>query len=698
MKKFLIVKQDGYKECGAASLLSIIRYYHGNISINRLVELTYTDKSGTTFYNIKYAAEKVGLEAIGYKVTQSDSIKEIKQPFLCQLVDQHYEHFVVVYEVKKNKIIAMDPAIGFRAFSSEEFLKQWTGYIMIFSPKKKLLFHKDEQYLNQIIIEVIKKNKSIVLNILSLSIIFAIVSCLCAMYFQVILDFVVDTTKNNLLVVTFLFAILLITKCATSFFRNELLIYLNQKIDCSVFLNTYRKLLLLPYSYYKNRTTGEVISRINDLIYVKNILNKIILTVCLDFIVFVCCGLLLLYINPSLFLFLIIIILIYSIVFYIFRPILKRYTHINQKNNATINSFLIESISGFETIKNISTEGIMNERMEEIYINSLNDSFIYDNISNLELLLKDFISGIGMLLIQFLGFGFVIDGKLSVGTILTYTMLASYFMEPVKNIIDLNKEYFYALSSLKRANHLFEVDEEDLCSKTNFVIEGNIQLNNLSFSYNLERNTLKNIDCTIKVGEKVMVIGDSGSGKSTILKLLLKYYPIERDSIYLDNIDLNDYSVKDVRKHIACVSQNEILYTDTIKNNITSYRNIPDDEFMEVCKITGIDEFVKGLFLGYETKLEENGLNLSGGQRQRIILARMLLKPSKIILIDEGLNAVDINLERKILKNIFSKYVTKTIIIVSHRLENLDLFNQVIQLENGQLKDVVKYPKENLYD
>ncbi len=698
MKKFLIVKQDGYKECGAASLLSIIRYYKGNVSINRLVELTYTDKSGTNFYNLKNAAEKIGLEAIGYKVAQASSIKEIKQPFLCQLVDHHYEHFVVVYEVKKNKVIVMDPASGFRTISFDEFVKQWTGYIMIFSPKRKLLFHKDERYLNQIIMETMKKNKGIILSILLLSIIFALVSCLSTVYFQMFLDFIVDTTKNNLLALTFLFAVLLIIKCVTSFFRNELLIFLNQKIDCSLLLNTYRKLLLLPYSYYKNRTTGEVVSRINDLIYVKNILNKIILTVCLDFIVFICCGVILLYVNPVLFLFLIIVILIYGIVFCIFRPILKNYTHINQKNNATMNSFLIESISGFETIKNIGTESIMNERMEEIYTNCLDDSFAYDNISNLELFLKELISGIGILLIEFLGLSFVMDGKLSIGIIFTYMTLANYFIEPFKNIIDLNKEYFYALSSLKRANHLFEVEEENLSTKTNFVIEGDIRLSKLSFSYNLEKNILQEIDFVIKKGSKVMIIGDSGSGKSTILKLLLKYYPVKRDSIYLGDVDLNDYSVKDVRDNIVCMSQNEILYTDTIKNNIVAYRNIADDEFMEVCRLTGINEFVKGLFLGYDTKLEENGLNISGGQRQRIILARMLLKPSKIILIDEGLNAIDINLERKILKNIFSKYSEKTIIVVSHRLENMDLFNQVIQLENGQLKDVIKYPKERLYD
>ncbi|MCI6266278.1 MAG: peptidase domain-containing ABC transporter [Erysipelotrichaceae bacterium] len=697
MKKNLIVKQDGYKECGAASLLSIIRYYHGNISINKLAELTHTDKTGTNFYYLKEAAEKIGLEAIGYKVTDNNSLSEINRPFICQLIDNHYEHFVVVYEITKHKVLMMDPAIGARTISLDDFFTSWTGYIMIFSTVKKLQFYQEKNFLNQLIIEIINQNKSIVFNILFLSIIFTIVSCLYATYFQVILDNIINTTKNNLRIVTFFFSVLLIIKCIASLFRTELLIYLNQKLDCSIFLNTFKKLLLLPYSYYKNRTTGEVISRINDLIYVKNILNKIILTVFLDFIIFIISGILLYTINNILFCLLVVIILIYLLIFYIFRPILKKYTEKNQKHSAEINSFLVESITGYETIKNINIETRTNQKMEQIYVQALNDRFIYENMSNLELFMKDIVSLIGILLIEFLGFHFVMDEKISLGTFLTFTLLANYFIEPIKNIIDLSKEYYYALNSLKRVNHLLDIDTEDLSTKTNFEIQGSIQIHSLSFSYNTQKKVLNEINLRIEHQEKVMILGDSGSGKSTIFKLLLKYYPINRDMIYLDEVDLNDFSIQNIRKNISSVSQNEILYTDTIKNNIILDRNISDQEFIEVCKIACVDEFVKNLFLGYETKLEENGLNLSGGERQRIILARMLLKPTKIMLIDEGLNAVDVNLERKILKNVFSKYTDKTIIIISHRVENLDLFTKVIHLEKGRIKEERNDQKGEIY-
>lgn len=689
MKKNLIVKQDGFKSCGAASLLSIIRYYHGNISINKLIDLTHTDKTGTNFYYLKEAASVIGLEAIGYKIDNIDDLSKEKRPFICQLIDHNYEHFVVIYSIKKNKIVMMDPAVGERIITKEDFQKISTGYILLFSPKKKLMFIEEKKYLNKIIVKTLNKNKSIVYNILFLSIIYTVTSCLNTIYFQVILDNLEKLEINNLIIFTFFFALILLIKCISNFFRTEILIYLTQKLDYSIFINVFKRILLLPYNYYKNRTTGEITSRINDLLYIKNIITKIILTISLDTIIFLITGIILYSISPLLFIFLIIIIVIYLLILYIFRPILKMYTNKLLETNALIESYLIESINAYETIKNMSNENNVYEKMEDLYTKALNDNFNYDSISNLELFIKEISYLIIILLIQFLGFNLVFNNKLSLGTFFTFTLLTSFFLEPIKNIIDLSKEYYYATNSLSRINHLLDIEPEQICTKTSHIINGNIKINNLTFSYNEEKNILNNINLEININDRVMILGSSGSGKSTILKLLLKYYYPKRNMIYIDNVDLNDLTIKDIRSNITCLFQNETLYNDTIKNNILMGRNISDSDFIEICKLTHTADFVNNMFLGYDTILEENGLNLSGGQRQRIMLARALLKPSKIILIDEGLNAINIDLERKILKNIFLKFKNHTIIMVSHRLENIDLFNKTIYLETGKINNKI---------
>ena len=697
MKKSLIVMQDGYKECGAASLLSIIHYYKGNISISRLLEMTNTDNEGTNFYELKKAGEEIGLEAIGYQVDDISTLKEIDKPFICQLIYNNLEHFVVIYKIKHGKVQMMDPAYGEKNISLEELKKIWTSYIMIFSPKKKLATYQEKKYINNIIIQTIKNNKRIVLDILLLSIIFTILSFICTLYFEIVLDNIIETTLNNLLIITFIFSILSILKIITNFFRNELLIILNQKIDCSCFLNSFQKILLLPYSYYKNKTTGETISRMNDLIYVKNILNKIILTVCLDVIICISCSLILLIKNQRLFLLLIIIIIIYVIIFYLFRNTLKKYTETIQRNSAKVNSYLIETINGYETIKNMNLERTINNIIEKLYINSLKDSFDYNNIVNLEIFTKDIVSSVGILLVQFIGLTLVMKNQLTIGSLLTFTFLTNYILDPIKNILDTNKEYYYAKNAIKRANHLFEIESENLTKTTNYILKGNISINHLTFKYKEDRQVIKDISLKIQSGEKLMILGKSGSGKSSIIKLLLKYYSTNRNCIYLDEIDINDISLGNIREQITCLTQNEILYNDTIKNNIIMNRQIKEEEFQEIVKLTHVEDFVKTMFLGYDTQLEENGINLSSGQRQRIMLARMLLKPSNIIMIDEGLNAIDINLERSILKKIISKYQEKTFIIISHRTENIDLFEHIVEIEEGTIKKEIRKPKEDTY-
>ena len=698
MKKNLIVLQDGYKECGAACLLSIIRYYDGNISINKLVELTNTTKTGTHFYNLKEASTTIGLDSKAYKIDNINSLFDLKLPLICQFLNNNYEHFIVVYQITKNKVIIMDPTIGKRTLTIDEFSKLWTGYIMIFSPYKKLPIYIEEKYLNRVIIETIKNNKSIVINILLLSIIFTIISCLYAFYGKIIIDKIIKTNTSNLLLITFIFSIIALIKCLANFFRNESLIYLNQKIDCSLFLETLKKILLLPYNYYKNKTTGEMISRINDLATVKNLLSKIILTVFLDLIISLVCSILLFNISKKMFILTVIIILEYLLIYYFFRPIVKKYINILQENNAQINSKLVENISGFETIKNLNIEEKIEEQTEKIYVSSLNDAFNYDNLSNLEIFIKDIITIIGTLLISYVGYQTVIRKELTIGSVVTYLSLMPYFIDPLKNLVDLSKELFYAFNSIKRVNNLFNIEEEKLTYKSKLKINGDIKISNLTFSYNNKDNVLNNITTNIKKGNKVLILGQSGSGKSTILKLLYKYYKTKRDTIYIDNIDINDYSLEDIRSNIVYISQDETIFTDTIKNNIILDRNIKHEKFIEICNLTYVNEITKKLFLEYDTKLEENGLNISGGQRQRIILARALLKKSNIILIDEGLNAVDINLERKILKNIFNKYKDKTIIIVSHRLANIDLYDKVIKIQQGIILDEYSKPSGGIYD
>ena len=256
-----------------------------------------------------------------------------------------------------------------------------------------------------------------------------------------------------------------------------------------------------------------------------------------------------------------------------------------------------------------------------------------------------------------------------------------YFLEPIRNIIDMDVSVKESRESITRLLSLYENYFDK--GIVNFK-GGRICFSNLSFSFD-NKKILKNINLVINKGERIMICGTSGSGKSTLLKLLMKYYSVNRGMIFIDGIDINDYKVKSLRKNISYVSQNEIIFNDSLINNLNFYSR-DNNEVLNMARLVEFNEIMDN-DLGLNMMIEENGLNLSGGQRQRIVLARALLKQAQIILIDEGLSQVDVPLERKILKNIFNEFRDKTFIIVSHRMENVDLYDRVIKINNGEIID-----------
>ena len=425
------------------------------------------------------------------------------------------------------------------------------------------------------------------------------------------------------------------------------------------------------------------------LFYIKNVISKIIITLFLDIILSIVVLVILFSINTSMTIILLIITIIYLLIFLAYRSSIKNTTNVIQEDNAKVNSLLVESISSYETIKGLNIEALFRKKVNKAYLSTISDNLFLNQLSNSEELIKDLLEGISLLFVVYIGTTSIMDKNLTIGTLITYNTLIYYYLSPIKNFLDFYKELYYVKNSIKNINNILNYKYESLDKTSNLTLESNITIKNLDFSYTSKNNNLKNISLVIPSSSKVLILGSSGSGKSTLLKIMYKYYEVERDMLYIGKYDINDYALKDIRNNITYISQNELLYTDTIKNNIILDRQISYEDFLEVCNLTYVSDIIKEKKISYDYLLEESGANLSGGQRQRIVLARALLKQSKIILIDEGLNEIDILLERKILLNIFKKYSNKTIIIISHRLDNLDLYDLSITLNDGTVKEVI---------
>lgn len=687
MKKKLVVLQEGNKDCGVCCLLSIIRYYNGNISLNKLMEMTKTTKNGTTFYNLSEAASKIGMASKAYYVDDFNNISVYSCPFISQVIRNGYTHFVVVYKISKDKLLIMDPALGSLYMSREKFLNIWTSYIMMFEKVKILPNYKDEKYINKLLYGLILNNKKIIVNCLLLTLMFCFLTIGYSVYLKVMIDKVLNQDKYLLIVISLIFFIVILFRSLTNLFRNQMLSYFNMKVDISLFLNSFKRILLLPYNYYKNKTTGEIISRVNDLSYIKQIISQLLTTVFLDIVLLLFSLVCLYFINSKMFVISFFIAILYVIIIFIYPRFIKTKIYESQAEVAKVNSYLVESISGLETIKGLRCEKMVNDRLESYYTKAQATIFDYNIISNGVLFLKDLIFYVGVLLINYVGCVDIMNGNFTVGSLLTFNTILGYFLNPLQNFIDLADDYVYVRGVFKRANGLYEVKLDDLESKNGLRVEGDISFNNLDFSFNGKDQILKSIKIEFKAKEKILLLGNSGSGKSTLLKILYKYYDVSRGVVLVNGIDINDFSISDIRDDIIYVSQNETLYTGSIKDNILLNRDIDYKDFLDMCCYLEVDNIIKDNLLGYDFLLEENGANISGGERQRIILARALFKKGNIILIDEGLSQMDIDLERRVLKRIFSIFKDKMIIVVSHRFNNMDLYDKVFKLKDGMVDD-----------
>jgi ABC-type bacteriocin/lantibiotic exporter with double-glycine peptidase domain len=285
---------------------------------------------------------------------------------------------------------------------------------------------------------------------------------------------------------------------------------------------------------------------------------------------------------------------------------------------------------------------------------------------------KEMIDNVSQILILLIGIMLVNNGTMSLGFLITYTVLANLFLEPIKNIIDLDFEIKGARSALDRVKDLFINPQRKKSKHT----KGHIEFKDVVYSFDDINLVLKGINLKIKEKNKVLITGKSGSGKSTLLKLLKGYFENYQGEILINGKNLNEGSLK-----INYINQKEILFTGTVNDNLCLKGSKKLNKIKRVCHT---DEIVHNNDLSYNMLLEEDGFNISGGQRQRIVLARSL-QNFDILIIDEGLNQLDVNLERQILKKLFKKYINKTIIVISHRLDNLDLYDQYIKLEEGKI-------------
>ena len=653
--KYPFVRQRGERDCGPATVLMILKYYGGYVSLEKLSEALCVNRNGTTFYHIVLALRSYGFESDGYKY---DNISSVKTPFIAHINSNSYNHYVVVWKINREKVLVGNPSKGNVWTGLDEFLACWTGNVVTAFPRGKIV-NEGKPKILKFLFKLIKPCLSFILPISFLSFIIVILSLILSFSVQLIINYFASSFIISIL---FFITIITVLNIVFNYLRNVLLIKFGHALDKSLSVEVFSRIIKLPYKVCRRKTTGEITSYFNDLLMIKNVFSKAIISLFLDFPIIISVLIYFIYFNIYIFFISLLIIVLYFVLWRVYKKKIYYLADESLRNKASLNSYITESIMGIETIHNLGIQGKFLNNFREKYENYFLVSNRYDKTKNIIFILNSSVHYLSNLCIFFYG-AFNLKNNLTVSNFFTIYVLFSMLNNSFQNLLSFDFEFKDVLSSIY---HIYDLFGD--FSKNVIKINGDIDIFDLRFSFDKVKPVINGINLNIIKGSKIFVTGESGSGKSTLFKIIKGYYDGYDGSVSIGGIEVKNY----VFKNVVYVSSFETLFTGNLKDNLSLRRY--DRLNNIICEMEGRDDSL----------VLENGFNFSSGQRQRIVLSRALAC-FDILIIDEGLADVDVNMERRIIKNLFLTYKDKTIIFISHRLDNLDLFDRFIKIDDGKV-------------
>ncbi len=690
--KYNCIKQHDITDCGAACLATICKHYGFKTPITRIREVAGTDKQGTNALGVIKAAEQLGFSAKGVKGNQEAFFSEFPLPAIAHVVvDGTLLHYVVIYKITKKEVVIADPAKGIVKYTPDEFFKIWTGILILLVPNQKFKKGKETKGLFERFFHLLLPQKGLLIQVFLASLIYTALGILGAFYMKALLDDILPYGLMKTLHVLSIGVIgLYIFQTVLSGFRAHLLLYLSQKLDIALLLGYYEHVLRLPMSFFGTRRVGEIISRFQDAGHVRDAISGATLTIMIDTLMVIGGGIILYMQDGLLFGVAFILVILYAIIVFAFNKSLKTGNQRQMEDNAQLTSYLVESLNGIQTVKAFNAERKVNLETEGKFIKLLRSIFKLALTTNIQAILKGLVELIGGVVILWIGAYQVLQGNMSVGSLITFNSLLAYFLTPMKNLINLQPELQTAMVAAERLGEILdlelEYDENEEKKMQINKFEGTVSLRNVDFRYGTRSLVLKKINMEIKKSERIALVGESGCGKTTLVKLLLNFYPVEKGDILIDGNNILDIKKETLREHIAYVPQETFLFSGTILDNLLLGTNgIGMEEVVEAAKMARAHDFINDLPLRYNTHLEENGTNLSGGQRQRLAITRAILKKPDILILDEATSNLDSITEAAIENtiNTFSKGMTT--IIIAHRLSTIKRCDRIFVMDKGEI-------------
>lgn len=691
MKSSTLIKQHDMRDCGAACLASVAGHYGLQLPIAKIRQLCHTDKRGTNALGLIQGLEQMGFNAKGVKASL-ENLPQVPLPAIAHTIfKEQSQHYVVIYKVHKGKISVMNPAYGkIETYTTEEFAKIWTGVLILLEPNEYFEQRNEKTGLYQRFYQLIQPHRSILLQALVGAIFYTLLGLSTSIYIQKITDYVlVDGNRRLLNLLSVIMIVLLLFQIFLGVMKSVLTLQTGQKIDKYLILGYYKHLLKLPQRFFDTMRVGEIISRVNDAVKIRTFINDVSIQIVVNvFIVLFSFALMFTY-YWKLALIVALVIPFYLGIYAITNWLNKKVERRMMEESAELESHLVESLNAVKTIKQFGAEFYANNKtdihfstlLKTIYKSVLNSLFS-GNAS-------EFVSRIFTIVLLWVGAGYVIDREITPGELLSFYALIGYFTSPVSQLIGMNKSIQNALIASDRLFEIMDLEQEEVTDKIELTAEqiGNINFENVNFSYGSRREVFKDFSCVIEKGKTTAIVGESGSGKTTLATLIQNLYPVNSGKITIGDYEVQYLSHYYLRTLIGVVPQQIDLFSGNVIENIAFGEDFPDmQRVIDLTKQLGILSFIEQLPNGFQTHLGENGSQLSGGQRQRIAIARALYKNPEILILDEATSSLDTDSEQVIQATLNElKRTGKTLIVIAHRLSTIAHSDTILVLRNGQL-------------
>ena len=631
----------------------------------------------------------------GFKVKKKNfALKDISSkyplPAIIQLKDNSY-CVLLAMKPDENTVLTITPLEKHpKSHKYEELQEQMQDFVIILRHKNA---DSDVKFGFKWFFNEIFKYKKIIGQVLLGSFVVQLFGLVTPLFTQVILDKVlVNRTIATLDVLAFAFIVVAIFELLLNLSRNYIFIHTTNKIDAKLGAKLFKHLFRLYYVYFENRQVGNIVARVRELDRIREFITNKSVSVLIDaFFSVVFLVVMFMYSVKLTFIslgFLAIIAIIYVMI----TPELRARLEEKFQMGAHSNSYLVESVTGVQTVKSLAIEGSMFRKWEDKLGKYLKSSFNLAIIGNFTGSICGFLQKAMTICILYLGVMLVIENKLTIGQLIAFQMFSGQFSAPMLRLVGLWNDFQQTLLAVDRIGDILNspLEMQSGNAITLSHVDGNIKIDNLSFRYNVDAPmVLNNINLEIKAGEKIGFVGRSGSGKSTIAKLIQRLYYTTEGTIYIDGIDIRNINPVWLRTNIGIVLQENYLFSGTIKDNISLPRpNMPMEGIVQAAQISGAHEFISKMPRGYDTEVGERGSSLSGGQKQRVAIARALISNPKILIFDEATSALDYESERIIRDNMAMISKGRTTIIIAHRLSTIRDCDRIVCFDNGRIVEM----------